>query len=98
MLQYDLPEHEQEPRQPGFWKKHSWWLIPLLVCDAVVLAWWLRRDGGNASPDDQLAEPTAMTAPMEAVPLPPGIRYGYPTAQDHLLDTNTPGIYMPTGS
>ncbi len=97
MYQYDLPEQHQGP--PGFWKKHGWWLIPLLIADLVVLAWWLRRDKVDVADAARPDEPTAMTAPMATEPLPPpGLRFGYPTAQERLLDTNTPGIYMPTGS
>jgi len=99
MLRYELPQHE-EPVKSGFWKKHGWWLIPLIVVDMVILAWWLRHDTEPVNSDEPvIAEPTAITDPIsELPPAPAGLSFGYPTAQQQLLDTNTPGIYMPTAS
>ncbi|HMP95695.1 MAG TPA: M23 family metallopeptidase [Kiritimatiellia bacterium] len=96
MFRYELPEHHDSA--PGFWRKHAWWLIPLILLDAVAVAWWLRRDrGDDAVPAAEVAGAVSATVP-EAPPPPPGLVYGFPTAQHSLLSTNLEGIYMPTGS
>ena len=99
MLRYELPQHD-EPAPPGFWKKHGWWLIPLLVIDVLLVVWWLRRDSApDAGAAPSATEITASAEPIpEEPPAPRGLIFGYPTAQHQLLDTNTPGIYMPTAS
>jgi peptidoglycan LD-endopeptidase LytH len=99
MLQYDLPAPENNT--PGFWKKNAWWLIPLIIVDLVVLVWWLRSDDETAASVDvpvaALSSNETVVAEAEAAK-PVGIHYSHPTVQHQLLDTNTAGIYMPTGS
>jgi murein DD-endopeptidase MepM/ murein hydrolase activator NlpD len=98
MLQYELPAPEQ--KEPGFWKKHGWWLIPLIIVDVTALVWWLQRDEPTGEPvSTEVATPiTEINSATETAKPFNGIVYGFPTAQHQLLDTNTAGIYMPTGS
>lgn len=82
----------------GFWKKHGWWLIPLLVIDAALLAWWMQR--GRDDSDADLPAPELPVPEHRAADIAPrsGLILGYPTGQEDLLATNRETIYMPTAS
>jgi murein DD-endopeptidase MepM/ murein hydrolase activator NlpD len=95
------PERLDEFAAPrrGFWRRHGWWLIPLLVVDGLVLVWWMGR--GEREPvvmeASQVVEPALPVVEVPPPP-PPGNRFVLPTPQPTLTDTNVPGVFMPTAS
>jgi len=103
MLRYELPNHHQPA--PSFWKRNAWWLIPLLVIDAIVLVWWLRSNkdtptvppAASASALESLV-PDSSDATDSAPTPPPGLVYVFPSPQQNLLSTNAEGVFMPTAS
>lgn len=96
MSLYQLPD--QHEVTPGFWKKHGWWILPVLILDAIALVWWLgRRDEEESAPAPPAPE-MAGALPEQAPPPPPGLVIGFPTGQTNLLDTNAAGVFMPTAS
>lgn len=95
---YELPEPERDA-SPGFWKRHGWWLVPLLVFDVLLLAWCARRDQPDATtPPAETVSPATESVADTNTPAPAGLVFGYPTAQHQLLMTNAEGVYMPTAS
>ncbi len=96
MLNYGQPNPADPP--PSAWQRHRAWLIPLLILDLLIVAWWLWPDNTPSAADFPAPELAAPLAAPAVPPAPPGLRFGFPSAQDQLLDTNTPGIYMPTAS
>jgi murein DD-endopeptidase MepM/ murein hydrolase activator NlpD len=96
MLNYGQP-NPADPL-PSAWQRHRVWLIPLLILDLLIVIWWLWPDNTPSASDLPAPELAAPLAAPAVPPPPPGLRFGYPTAQNQLLDTNSPGIYMPTAS
>jgi murein DD-endopeptidase MepM/ murein hydrolase activator NlpD len=75
-------------------RRHAWWLVPLLVADAVVLALWLRHRG----PERPAAEPPAAEAQAPAPPRSQLANLLFPTDQTRLLDPDPAGVFQPTAS
>ncbi len=76
-----------------FMRRHYWWLVPLLVADALFFYWFfgVRRTFHTVPVDlrQAVVEPSAQAS---------GIIYGYPTAQTNLAATDDGTVYMPTAS
>ena len=81
----------------SFLKRHSWWIIPLVIFDIFLFRWlW------NRSPDAS-SERTAEQAPLHPVaahppPRPLGLLYSYPTNQQDLWDTESLEVFQATAS
>lgn len=65
---------------------HLWWLVPLLIFDAVFFTWLWKR----------LSSPLPLTEPVPVVTKGVRVRFGYPT--DRELDRFNPENFQPTAS
>jgi murein DD-endopeptidase MepM/ murein hydrolase activator NlpD len=78
-----------------FLRKHGWWLTLILVIDLVLVGWWLANRRAPTPPGSVADIPPAAAIPPEPVR---GILVGFPTPQTRLNETNSPDVFMPTGS
>lgn len=78
----------------SFFKRHAWWIVPLVIADIFLFRWLFNR---NVEPTEPLPVENVAMVESEAVPQP-GLLYGFPTAQTNLWDTGSTEVYMPTAS
>ena len=78
----------------AFFKRHAWWIIPLLIADYYLIRWLLR---GPSEPEP-VAESALIVSPSADPSPPPAPLYGYPTDQQDLWNTESTQVYMPTAS
>jgi peptidoglycan LD-endopeptidase LytH len=79
----------------AFLRRHSWWLVPLLVVDVLLFRWLLSR---SPEPVKELV-PEPVVVEVVAEPVEPAAPlYGYPTDQLDLWNTESTEVYQPTAS
>ncbi len=76
-------------------KKHLYWIVPLVVLDIVLLRWWLGC-GRQAAPSAAAPPASTMEAP-EPPPSNPWERVSFPTDQKRLLEEDL-SAFQPTAS
>lgn len=100
MPTYDLPPVDSGPstgRPRSTLRANLWWIAPLLVIDALFIAWWFSR--GNPDEEPSGLPPPEPAAHQSALPEPPpGLVLDYPTSRRDLLTAAPESVFMPTGS
>jgi peptidoglycan LD-endopeptidase LytH len=74
-------------------RRHAWWLVPLLLVDVCLIAFWMRHRARERSAD----------VPVETVSAPAPVRsqladMRFPTDQGRLLEPEPVGVFQPTAS
>ncbi len=78
-------------------KKHLWWILPLLLLDAIGLAVYLRWMKTRSDPAPGAGEMELDRQPPPA-PVSQLRAMAFPTPQDALLDPDAAGVFQPTAS
>ena len=82
----------------SFLRRHAWWLIPLLIFDFFLFRWLLAdgTEGDTGRRGRRVSQQVEIPARSRDEVF--GLRYGYPTDQQELWNTESAVVYQPTAS